>query len=91
MSGRFSIDEILREALFADPNGRHGGSNLVDALFAIATSLNGVSNAIRYLGDGDAAIQRQLEAHTGAMYEAAEDISSALGGVAEAIANASRQ
>jgi hypothetical protein len=55
MSGRFSIDEILRHALFADPSGRHEGANLVDALFAIATSLNGVSNAIRALGNGDAA------------------------------------
>jgi hypothetical protein len=51
---RFTISQIFREALFADPQGENEGKNLVDGLFAIAASLHEVTKALHCLGNGNA-------------------------------------
>lgn len=54
---RFSLEEILREALFAEPGSKNDAKNAVDALFSIADSLHEVAAALRALGNGNACTQ----------------------------------
>jgi len=72
--GKFTIADILREALFAEPGGDHDAKNLVDALFAIAEALKSNASALRDLGNGNAATPMgAIEAHSVAVKEALRD------------------
>jgi hypothetical protein len=88
---RFSIEEIHRDALFADPHGEHAQKNLVDALFAIADSIESVSSALRALGNGDAATRMgAIEAHGMTLRNTLkESIAEGCHEIAEAIADVS--
>lgn len=83
---RFSVADILRETAFADPEGPHRERGIADALFALS---DGLTRALRDLGNGNAATPMgAIEAHGLAVKEAADNIASALEGIAEELAHA---
>jgi len=80
---RFSVADILRETVFADPEGPHRNRGIADALFALS---DGLTRVLRDLGNGNAATPMgAIEAHGVAVREAADSIAGALRGIAEGL------
>lgn len=72
------MEQTLQEALFSEDE-RGKPINLVDALYAIAGSIDNLAHAIHRLGTNNAATPMgAIETHAVMVKEAAETIASAL-------------